>query len=221
MEKKKSSVVKIMRALHRDIGFLMVGLMVIYGLSGIQFNYRGSNLFTYTTKTEMTLSPNMGMDQVASELRMRDTRGATTEGDIIRFINGSTYNSSTGQMVSVRSEVIWPIDKFNALHKSGGSGISKVITTISAGMLCFLAISSFWMYNRKNRNFKRGIILAIAGFAIAAYTLTSNPAGPHPGGGPPNQEGRPPQLQQEGGMPQMQVSRERPPMAQGEMPGGH
>ena len=220
MEKKKNSVVKIMRALHRDIGFLMIGLMVIYGLSGVQLNFRGLNLFTYTTKTETTLAPNLSMNEVASELRMRDTRGATKEGDIITFINGSTYNSSTGELMSVRSEVIWPIDKFNALHKSGGSGISKVITTISAILLCFLAISSFWMYNSKNKNFKRGIILAIVGFAISGYALTFNRMGPPPNEGPDRQEAGMPQFQEEGRMPQIQEGRERPPMPQGEMPGG-
>lgn len=221
MEKKKNSVVKIMRALHRDIGFLMIGLMVIYGLSGVQLNFRGLNLFTYTTKTETTLAPNLSMNEVASELRMRDTRGATKEGDIITFINGSTYNSSTGELMSVRSEVIWPIDKFNALHRSGGSGISKVVTTASAIMLCFLAISSFWMYSSKNKNFKRGIILAIVGIAITVYTLTSTQMGPPPTAGPASQERGMPPMQPEGGMPQMQGWQEIPSMPQGGIPGGH
>lgn len=215
MEKKKSSVVKIMRALHRDIGFLMIGLMVIYGLSGIQLYYR--NLFTHSTKTETTLTPNMNLTAVASQLRMRDTRGATTEGDVTTFMDGSTYNASTGKAVTVRNEVIWPIDKFNALHKSGGRGITKVIVTIAAGMLCFLAISSFWMYKPKNRNFKRGIILAIVGIAIAIYTLTTSQMGPPPNG----QEGGPPQMQQGGGMQSMEGGRDMPAMPQGQMPGGH
>lgn len=218
MEKKKSSAVKVMRALHRDIGFLMIGIMVIYALSGIQLNYR--NLFTYTTQTETTLTPNLSLAEVASQLRMRDTRGATTEGDIITFMDGSTYNASTGESVSVRSEVIWPLDKFNALHKSGGSGINKVITTISAIFLCFLAISSFWMYRAKTRNFKRGIILAVVGFALAVYLLSTNQVGPPNGEGQKNQHGGPPQMEPAGGMPQMQGDQEMP-MPQGEMPVGH
>jgi hypothetical protein len=209
MEKKKSSIVKIMRALHRDIGFLLIGIMVIYALSGIQLNYR--NLFTYSTETETTLTPNMSLTELASQLRMRDTRGATTEGDITTFTDGSTYNASTGKAVTVRDTVIWPIDKFNALHKNGGRGISKIITTIAAAMLFFLAISSFWMYPTKNRNFKRGIILAVVGFAIAIYLLSANQAGQPPMDGQGGQQGGPPQMQQEGGMPQM---------PQGGMPGG-
>jgi hypothetical protein len=215
MEKKKSSVVKIMRALHRDVGFLMVGIMVIYGISGLQLNLKGSDLFTYSAKTESKISPNLSVDAVASQLRMRDTSGVTTDGDIMSFSNGSTYNSSTGELVSIRNEVIWPIDRFNGLHKSGGTGITKAITTTSAVLLCFLAISSFWMYKSKNKNFKRGIILAIIGFAISVYILTFNQMGPPPDGGPDGHAGGPPQFQEGGGMPQ------GPQMPQGGMPGGH
>jgi len=222
MEKKKSSVVKIVRALHRDIGFLMIGLMVIYAISGIQLYYR--NLFTYSTETETTLTPNMSMTEVAFQLRMRDTRGATTEGDVTTFMDGSTYNASTGESVTVRSQVIWPIDKFNDLHKRGGSGVTKAITTIGAVMFCFLAISSFWMYSTKNKNFKRGIILAIVGFAIAVYTLSTGQMGAPPGEG--GEMGAPPQMQQEGGGGMMQHpmegGREMPSMPQGgQMPGRH
>jgi len=206
VEKKKSSVVKIMRALHRDVGFLMIGLMVIYGVSGIQLNLKGSNLFTTSSITEMQLSPNMSVAAVASELRIRNTRGVTTEGDIITFNNGSTYNSLTGELVSVVRTVIWPIDRFNALHKSGGTGLSNIITTTSAVLLCFLAISAFWMYKPKNKNFKRGIILAIIGFALSVYVITFTPMGPRQNGG-----------QEAGGMQQSPQGE----MPQRAMPGGH
>lgn len=168
---KKFSFVRLMRALHRDIGYLMIGLMVMYSLSGLQLIHRGTNFLKYKKTTEMELSPNLSLDEVAAELRMFDTSGATNEGGIITFSNGTTYNTTTGETLSISMQVIWPFDELSWLHKTGGSSIGKIFTTTGAIMLFFLAISSFWMYKVKTKKFRRGIILAILGFAVALFVF--------------------------------------------------
>ena len=173
-QKGTKSVVRVMRALHRDIGFLMVGLMVIYSLSGTLLIHRGTNFMKHDVITERTLSPNMTMEEVASNLWIRDTSGAKTEGDVITFANGSTYNVATGMTVSISNQLIFPFDKLTMMHKTGGSSIGKIFTTISGIMLFFLAISSFWMYKRENKNFKRGIILATLGVVLAIVIVMTN-----------------------------------------------
>ncbi len=176
-QKGKKSVVKVMRALHRDIGFLMVGLMVIYSLSGSLLIHRGTDFMKHDVKTERTLSPNMTMEDVASNLWIRDTQGAKTEGDVITFSNGTTYNMATGETVNVSRELIYPFNEFTMLHKTGGNSVGKIFTTISGIMLFFLAISSFWMYKRENRNFKRGIILASIGLILAIVIVMTSQMG--------------------------------------------
>ena len=179
-QKGKRSVVKVMRALHRDIGFLMVGLMVIYSLSGSLLIHRGTNFMKHDVKSERTLSPNMTMEEVASNLWIRDTNGAKTEGDVISFANGATYNVVTGETVSVSSELIYPFNKFTLLHKTGGNTVGKIFTTISGILLFFLAISSFWMYKPENKNFKRGIILGAIGIVLAIVIVMTSQMGGMP-----------------------------------------
>ena len=94
--------------------------MVIYSLSGTLLIHRGTNFMKHDVITERTLSPNMTMEQVASNLFIRNMEGAKTEGDVITFANGSTYNVATGMTVSISSQLIYPFDKLTMLHKSGG-----------------------------------------------------------------------------------------------------
>jgi len=46
-----------MRALHRDIGFFIVGLVVIYAISGITLVYRDTDFLKKETRVETKLSP--------------------------------------------------------------------------------------------------------------------------------------------------------------------
>lgn len=42
-QKKKVSIQKLMRSLHRDIGFLLIGMTLIYCISGLLLIYRGND----------------------------------------------------------------------------------------------------------------------------------------------------------------------------------
>lgn len=50
-QKKKQNIYHIMRVLHRDIGFLTIGLTLVYALSGILLIYRNTDLLK-TEKVE-------------------------------------------------------------------------------------------------------------------------------------------------------------------------
>ncbi len=171
MAEKKRSLVRTMRALHRDVGFLMVGLMIIYSLSGTLLIHRGTNILKHEVTTERMMEPNLSIGQLGQQLRMFSTEGATTEGDVVTFPNGTTYNSSTGEAVTVGMDYIYPFGKLIMLHKTGGSSVGKIFTTTAGLMLFFLAVSSFWMYKPGNKNFKRGITLALGGVVIAFLVL--------------------------------------------------
>lgn len=173
MEEKKKSLVRIIRALHRDIGFLMVGIMIVYSLSGTLLIHRGTNFMKHEIKTERMLTPGLSLDDVGLQLRLFSTDGATTEGDVTTFPNGASYNKATGEAVTITTDLIFPFNKFTMLHKTGGSSIGKIFTTTTGIMLFFLAISSFWMYKPENKNFKRGMILASISVVLALGLLLS------------------------------------------------
>lgn len=55
-----------LRAVHRDLGFLMVGLCLVYGISGFLLNHMDGKDPAFKT-TEATVVLTKGMDQEALE----------------------------------------------------------------------------------------------------------------------------------------------------------
>ena len=53
MEKK--SLNQLMRAWHRDIGFFIIGLVIIYALSGIALIFRDTDFLKHNIKFEKKL----------------------------------------------------------------------------------------------------------------------------------------------------------------------
>lgn len=170
MEKGKKSIHHYMRALHRDIGFLMIGLTLIYAISGFILIFRDKDFLKVTQHTEKQLSPNLEEDDLADALRLRDFNVTKTEGGIIYF-NQGTYNQTTG--TASYNEKVYPVvfQKFNRLHMAPSKNVVHWFTAIYAILLIFLAISSFWMYKFHTRLFRRGILFTIIGLALSVVLL--------------------------------------------------
>lgn len=161
-QKEQSTFAKIMQILHRDIGYFLVGIISVYALSGTLLIFRMSDFMKHDVEMERSLTPGLSMEELAREMRLPNLNNATVEGDMVYFQNGS-YNSSTGEAVTIRRDLIFPFNKFSSFHRSGGTGIIKYITGLCGLMLFFLAVSSFWMYKKGSKKFWRGIILASTG----------------------------------------------------------
>ena len=71
-QKEKSGITRTIRGLHRDIGYLMVGLIVIYSLSGILLLHRGTNFLKHNIKSERTIAPGLTPEQLVPQLRLRN-----------------------------------------------------------------------------------------------------------------------------------------------------
>jgi hypothetical protein len=168
--KEKKSIGHYMRSLHRDIGFFIIGLIVIYGISGIALIYRDTNFFKYETLVETKLSPNMEASELEKALRLKDFKVLKEESEIVYFSNG-TYNKTTG--VAAYSAKVLPswLNTFNKLHKSSSKNEAHWVATIFGILLLFLAISSFWMFKPGTRFFRRGIYIAGAGIVAAIILL--------------------------------------------------
>lgn len=159
-----------MRSLHRDLGFFLIGLIVIYSLSGIVLVYRNTSLLKTEKKIEKTLNPNMSPDELLNSLKIRGAKVISNENNLIEFTNGS-YDATTGVVVYNIQETIFPMNKFISLHKTIGTSPMHWIATVVGVILFFLAISSFWMFKPNTRLFKRGLVLASIGVVFTAIII--------------------------------------------------
>ena len=169
-KRKKKTIHQYMRSLHRDIGFFVIGLTVIYSLSGIVLMYPGTGVFKHETRIEKTVSRNLKADKLSRALRIKGLKVVREEGEIIHFkINAhhGTYNKTTGNAVYSSEKVPFVLAKFNKLHKAKYKANSKEVVhwfvTLFGFLLIFLAISSFWMFKPGSKFFKRGLYISIAG----------------------------------------------------------
>lgn len=161
---------RIMRALHRDVGFFVVGLVLVYSLSGIVLVYRDIGLLTYTAKVEKELSPGMAPDELGKVLHLRGFKVLKTEGDMVYFPDGS-YNKATGLAAYSVRQLPAPLQKFVELHKTASGKITHWYAILFGSLLCFLGISSFWMYNPGSPTLRRGACIAGAGIVATAVVL--------------------------------------------------
>jgi hypothetical protein len=169
-EKENKSINNCIRSLHRDIGFFVIGLTIIYSISGIILTYRDTNFLKYETLVEKTLSPNMEASELGKVLHLRDFKFLKNEGEIEYFQNG-TYNKSTGFVKYSKKELPPILNKLTNLHKASSRNLKHLFSTIFGILLLFLAISSFWMFKTKTKLFRRGICIAGLGVVFAIILL--------------------------------------------------
>jgi hypothetical protein len=167
---EKRSVASYMRALHRDIGFFLVGLVVIYSLSGMVLLYRDRGLLVSEVQVEKTLAPGLAPDELGMQLRIRGFRPLKTEGDVVQFREG-TYNRATGVAIYKAKRFPAVLQKWVDLHKTTSASLTHWFALLFGALLCFLAVSSFWMCKPGTTTFRRGICLTTAGIVVTSVVL--------------------------------------------------
>jgi uncharacterized membrane protein len=169
-DKVKKSISHYMRTLHRDIGFFIIGLIIIYSISGVVLVYRDTNFLKKDTRVETKLSTDIDPSELGSALRIREFKMTKTEGDIIYFEGGS-YNKSTGMAITTIQTLRFPLNKFTMLHKTASKNPIHWVTVIFGILILFMAISSFWMFRKGTKQFRRAIYLAGAGIIFTLLIL--------------------------------------------------
>lgn len=171
METKKSKSLNYhMRGLHRDIGYFIFGMVIIYALSGIVLIYRNTEFLKHEVTIERLLKPEMEIEGIGKELRLRDLKATKTEGEIIFFQNGS-YNKTSGATVFTSNEVIFPFNKFMNFHKAISSKATHWFNLIFGVLVLFMSISSLWMFKAGTKTFRRGMILVGVGILFTVILL--------------------------------------------------
>ena len=184
--KKKQHWRPWMRAMHRDIGYVVVGLTFTYALSGIAVNHLtdwsdgDASFKTYSTSQE--LGPLTGEDQaIADELRRRlaieETprevyRQSPDELEVIFDKRSLHANTTTGHVVDEGQKPRFILRVANWLHLNRGKKEWTYVADGYAASLMVLALSGMFMIAGKKGLIGRGAVLVGLGIAIPVLYVT-------------------------------------------------
>jgi hypothetical protein len=162
-----------MRVIHRDLGFLMVGVCIVYGISGITLNHmNGKNPAFHTEEGSITLSVDMSTDALQEALaaqglpKVKRVLPVDDEHKRVMLDGGiGIYNTKSGVVeyeVNKRRPFIYWVNK---LHYNKLSHWN-IMGDLFAASLIFFAISGLMMVKGKTGIAGRGKWFLLAGIAI-------------------------------------------------------
>lgn len=171
---------RLLRILHRDFGYFIVGMTIVYALSGIFLNHRHDfnpdyKIFRYDFETEFKNKVSLSELEVKNILQSFEEHKVVykkhylnNQGIVKVFIeNGEVAidpASGTGTMHYLQKRPI--IFGMNKLHKSTLGTMWKWVSDIMAVIMLFVAISGLFLLKGK-RGFNRwGWWFTIAGFIV-------------------------------------------------------
>lgn len=171
-----------LRVVHRDLGFLMVGLCLVYGVSGFLMNHmNGKDPAFKTTEANVTLNQGMDQDELAAawkantELPVLKKTFRVDDEHVRLMLEGGigVYSAKTGvaayEIHEKRPVIYW----FNRLHYNRVGGWS-IMGDFFAVSLVFFAISGLFMMKGKNGLAGRGKWYLLVGLLIPfLYVLLS------------------------------------------------
>jgi hypothetical protein len=169
-----------LRALHRDIGYVVVGLTFIYALSGLAVNHLtdwsdgDASFKTYSTSHEMgrlTGEDQSISDALRTRLGIKETpreiyRQSPDELEIIFDKRSLHVNTTTGHVVDEGQKPRFLLRVANWLHLNRGKKAWTYVADGYAAGLMFLALSGMFMIAGKKGLIGRGAILVGIGVAI-------------------------------------------------------
>lgn len=173
----KKSLTYYMRILHRDVGFLLIGLTLVFSLSGILLVYRPTDLLKSDTEVAETLPGGLSADEIGQAMHLRKLKIEGDDGQHILFssapsLRDGSYDRSSGAVSYTEKRLPTLLNRITQLHKSSNSDFVHWFIVAYGVLLTFLAVSSFWMFKPSTRHFRRGLAFAAAGI-VAATALVS------------------------------------------------
>ncbi len=169
-EQAGKSIQYYIRLLHRDIGFILVGLTMIYALSGILLIYRSTGFLQSETTVNKELSKGLEAGELGKALDMKHFQLERQTGDAILF-QGGTYDRTSGIATYTKQEFPALLNMLTQVHKLTSHSPLHLLAVVYAALLLFLALSSLLMYRPGTRLFRRGISLSTAGMAMAVILM--------------------------------------------------
>lgn len=170
---------KLLRILHRDFGYFIVGMTIVYGLSGIYLNHRHD--FNPDYKVSITeFRTNLPALEVLTATDLKTALKEVNEdivykkhyinsqGDIKIFIeNGDVvidYETGEGVLQYLqRRPLIFPLNK---LHRASIGPVWKWVSDTMAVILIFVAVSGLFLLKGNRGLALWGWWLLAAGIAV-------------------------------------------------------
>lgn len=172
------------RALHRDAGFFVVGLTIIYALSGLAVNHIADwdPSFSQINRTHQLSGPLPDDDQ---ELALAAARVAKIEAapseiyraddtqlDVVFEHRTLHVDTQTGSVLEEGQKPRFFLRLANWLHLNRGKKAWSYIADGYAVLLLFLAISGLFMLPGRKGLLGRGGLIALAGAAVPVIYVT-------------------------------------------------
>lgn len=192
-EKKKSVGALVrpwLRAIHRDVGYLAVGLTFIYALSGIAVNHitdwsDGDPSFRNYTRTVQVGHLDGDDNAIAEELRKRLAitlkprevyRAGPDNVEVLFDKRSLHYDLAKGEVVDEGQEPRFLLRVANWLHLNRGKKAWTYFADAYAGGLLLLATSGIFMIAGKKGIIGRGAVLVLLGILVPiVYVHFSGP----------------------------------------------
>jgi hypothetical protein len=169
MAKRKTPFSFQIRVIHRYLGYFLVGIMFVYGLSGIIMIFRETSFLKTEVVVEQQLEPNLTGGELSPKLRM-GVKVQKKEGNVLYFKEGN-YNQKTGLAIVKKMELPFVLEKMERLHKASTNSPLYFLNIFFGVSLLFFVFSAFWMYAPKMPIFKKGMYFAIGGVILTIVLL--------------------------------------------------
>jgi hypothetical protein len=179
------NVRKWLRILHRDFGYFIVGIILIYAVSGILLNHRkdfNPNFKIVAMDVQVQLPPGPPFDEQAlkpvieaiDDFVVFKRADITKQGDLKVFINNGEVIldpiTGKGELEYLKKRAIFY--EMNMLHKAATHGSWRWFSDAMMVILIFVTISGIFILKGKNGLKHRGWWLIIAGMAVPlAYMI--------------------------------------------------
>jgi len=175
---------KVLRTLHRELGFFAVGLILIYAISGVAGNHKHHwDPSFFEGREELSIQP-PGTGPTAEvrpvviqRLRITDPikntwRAGKEEFQVFTETDQFDVNLATGAVVRSGQQKRPVLFELNFMHRNGGHGVWTVIGDAFAVMLAFLALSGiFLVKGSKGLVGRGGVLLALGILLPLIYTF--------------------------------------------------
>lgn len=185
------------RSLHRDLGYFVIGLTLLYAITGIILSGRALGWLEQEFQDKTVIAKNISQKDFKKEFIKTVGEGKVSnifeknETDMLKkYLNPKLesyqdevyiykawrslemkYDKSSGNLevtyVGLPSYIKIFVEAHKATHESAWFYLAIIYSVI----LSFLAISSFWMVKGKNGFKKRGVYFMLAGFIVVALFL--------------------------------------------------
>lgn len=173
---------KLLRILHRDFGYFIVAMTIVYGLSGIYLNHRHDfnpdyKIFITDFQVDLPQKTNLTVNEVKSVLESLNDEVVykkhyiNNAGNIKIFIeNGeAVINTETGKGTMQYLQKRPFIFAINKLHRASIGTLWKWVSDLMAVILILVAVSGLFLLKGK-RGFSRwGWWLMVAGIVVPLF----------------------------------------------------